>query len=114
MTCRNVLMVLLMILVLPVSGMAQTMTFDTGHAMSPSAMASSDAASELATSEHDCCDPDAFGSVCENGQECKTSSLLQLALGKVVSPALSPRPSALLPGRAPTRAPDVVWHPPRS
>jgi len=100
MTCRNVLIVLLMILVLPVSGMAQTMTFDTGHAMSPSAMASSDAASELATSEHDCCDPDAFGSVCENGQ--------------VVSPALSPRPSALLPGRAPTRAPDVVWHPPRS
>jgi len=37
---------------------------------------------KLATSEHGCCDQMRLGSVCENGQECKTSSFLQLALGK--------------------------------
>lgn len=110
MTCRKVFIALLMFLALPVSGTAQSMAFETHHDMNLSSMASG---SELATPAHKCGDVDETTSVCENGQECKTSNLLQLALGKVVSPALPPRPSALLAGQIPVRAPDIVWHPPR-
>ena len=113
-TCRNLLLVFLMLLALPFTGTAQTMTPDTHHAMNQSSLASSTVASEMATSAHDCCAQDPAASVCENGQECKTISLFQLAFGKVTVPALSPRPSVSRPGQVPTRAPDIVWHPPRS
>lgn len=113
MTCRKVLIALLMFLALPINGTAQAMAFDTHHDMSPSSIISDVAAPELTTPSHECCDPDELTSVCENGQECKTSSLLQLALDKVVSPTLPPRPALLLTGQAPFRAPDIVWHPPR-
>ena len=114
MTCRKVFIALLMLLALPlVSGTAQTMAFDTHHDMSASSVVSTVAASELLIPSHECCDPDENTSACENGQECKTSSLFHLALGKVVSPVLPPRPSVLLTGQVPIRAPDIVWHPPR-
>ena len=114
MTCRNVFIFLLMILALPISGTAQTMTLDTRHTMSLSAIASNDDTSALDASAHECCDPDALKSACENGQECKTSSLLQLAVNKTVSLALPPRHPTLLPVRVPARTPDIIWHPPRS
>jgi len=90
------------------------MTPGMHKAMSQSSLASSTVASEMASSEHDCCAQEGANSVCETGQECKTNSLFQLALGKVAAPALSPRPSVSLLGQVPTRAPDIVWHPPRS
>jgi hypothetical protein len=96
MTCRKVLIALLMFLALPINGTAQAMAFDTHHDMSPSSIISDVAAPELATPSRECCDPDELTSVCENGQECKTSSLLQLALDKVVSPTLPP-PSRFAP-----------------
>lgn len=111
---RTVLLVLLMAFVLPVTGTAQTMAFDMHHDETPSSLAGIPFASDMEPSDHKCCAPDAAGSVCENGQECKTSTLFQLALGKAVLPTLTPRPPISLSGQVPTRAPDIVWHPPRS
>ena len=111
---RTVLLVLLMAFVLPVTGTAQSMPFDTHHDESPSSLTNIAVASEMEHLDHECCSPDASDSVCENGQECKTSSLFQLALGKLVLPTLTPRPSIFMSGQVPTRSPDIVWHPPRS
>lgn len=68
----------------------------------------------MTTGDHECCDQEATTLVCKSGQECKTSSLLQVSVVKV--PLFSPDQHA--PGlsidRVPSLAPDVVWHPPRS
>lgn len=112
-TYRNLLLVFLMIVALPVTGMAHIMAPVTHQAMTQMTEAAGIGAPDRVTAPHDC-DAQAR-SVCDNGQECKTSSLLQLALSKVAVPALSPRPAVVsLPTQVLTRAPDIVWHPPRS
>lgn len=52
--------------------------------------------------------------VCKSGQECKTSSLLQLSLGKPLTLPLG-QPVLVHPSDStPALIPDAVWHPPRA
>ncbi len=73
--------------------------------------------SQVGEMTHDCCDEQksahAGSKVCKSGEECKTSSLLQVVSIKAAlhvghQPALVSR-SAFIP----TPAPGGVWRPPR-
>ncbi len=54
------------------------------------------------------------GVFCKSGKECKTSSLLQLSLGKPPTLPLG-KPVPVHPSDfTPALIPDAVWHPPRA
>lgn len=73
--------------------------------------------SQVGEMNSDCCDEQksahAGSKVCKSGEECKTSSLLQVV--SVKAPLLVGHPPALhsLNAFIPTPAPSGVWRPPR-
>lgn len=106
-------LVLILTVALPLVGAAPIMA--NVQAPAHPADALSDAATVDSSNSLEKCDiQNDATTACENGEECKTSSLLQLTLGNVAVPAFSPRPSVSLSGQIPAQIPDVVWHPPRS
>jgi hypothetical protein len=116
-------LILLLVLALPINGMAQLLmpSGPSAHHLMPD-MESMDA---MATShalmvgidgaEPECCEGHEQGktTVCKTGQECKTASLLQIVAAKAqVIPAAKPV-TAPYNDQVPSRLLDAVWHPPR-
>jgi hypothetical protein len=116
-------LVLLLVLTLPINGMAQLLMpvgSSAHHVMSDmegiGAMAASHA-SMVGTggAEQECCEGHEQGktTVCKTGQECKTASVLQIVAAKAqVIPAAKPAPTPYN-DQIPSRLLDAVWHPPR-
>lgn len=112
---------LLLSFALPINGMAQALMLagqgtDSHHAMPmPSA---DDHHAHPGMAQSDCfeaADGAKQGSlVCKTGQECKSSSLLQLSLGKLLSLPLGQAPALPPAEPSPSLIPDAVWHPPRA
>jgi hypothetical protein len=116
-------LILLLVLALPINGMAQLLMpagLSAHHLMAD--MESMDA---MATShalmvgtdgaEPECCEGHEQGktTVCKTGQECKTASLLQIVAAKAqVIPTAKPV-TAPYNDQVPSRLLDAVWHPPR-
>ncbi|NKQ10505.1 hypothetical protein [Pseudomonas sp. SST3] len=105
---------LILSVAIPVTGMAQ-MLMTTGNPTIP-AESVDPVAHQAMDDEHDCCAPEhlhKYQGVCENGQECQTSSMLE---------SLTEKPAAYFPhshcpspsiGLAPSLALEPIWHPPR-
>jgi hypothetical protein len=87
-------LVLLLVLALPINGMAQLLmpVGSSAHHVMPDrvgieAMAASHASmAGVSGAEHECCEANEHGTatVCKTGQECKTASILQLVSVKAV------------------------------
>ena len=111
---------LLLSFALPINGMAQALMLAgqgsmAAHDSMP--MPAHHAHAGMAAGETDCLQADDSGKgslVCKSGQECKSSSLLQLSLGKPLSLPLGHAPALPSSEPAPSRIPDAVWHPPRA
>ena len=116
-------LVLLLVLALPINGMAQLLmpVGSSAHHVMPDmegmeAMAASYASmSGVSGAEPECCEGHEQGktTVCKTGQECKTVSLLQIVAAKAQlvpagKPANTPYNDQVL-----SRHLDAVWHPPR-
>jgi len=116
-------LVLLLVLALPINGMAQLLmpVGSSAHHVMPDrvgmeAMAASHASmAGVSGAEPECCEGHEQGktTVCKTGQECKTVSLLQIVAAKAQlvpagKPANTPYNDQVL-----SRHLDAVWHPPR-
>lgn len=112
-SCRNLFFIILMLLALPLTGTADIPRADL-HATHQSGSDVDSAMLELENRPQECLTQGDGSPVCDTGEECQTSSLFQLASGKFTFPAQSSFPSVSLRDQVPTRAPDIVWHPPRS
>ncbi|WP_150305370.1 hypothetical protein [Pseudomonas saliphila] len=112
--CRNLFLIILMLFALPLTGTADVQRADTRHATHQSGSTFDSAILKLENRTQECLTQGDGSVVCDTGLECQTSSLFQLARGKLALPMLSPLPLVSLQSQAPTRAPDSVWHPPRS
>lgn len=114
-------LLLLLSLALPINGMAQMVlptsqgwAMQHDHAEMSMAMHADKAA---ITDDAECLEHDASGkssAVCKSGQECKTSSLLQVSLGRAPLLPLGQQVSVHPSDIAPALIPDAVWHPPRA
>lgn len=111
---RNLFLIILMLLALPLTGTAEMRNADAFHADHQSDPAFDSATPELENRPQECLTQGDGRAVCDTGEECQTSSLFQLASGEFSLPTLSPLLSVSLRDQVPTRAPDTVWHPPRS
>ena len=110
----RLLLVMMLILTLPLNGMAGVASSTEPCPMETMGMET------MAGMEHDCCqDPDQDKSnqhasnACKIGQECRTASALQVSL---LEPALTfstPRPADTYAVSLVTRAPPDHWRPPR-
>ncbi|SDS54643.1 hypothetical protein SAMN05216421_1723 [Halopseudomonas xinjiangensis] len=117
--CTRLLLALFFTLVLPINGMAQSL-MQTGSSIPSEApalkhdMHSMMSADEMHGAMAACDDHESNGVVCDSGQECKTSGLLQLHVAK--SHALPPGqpPLMLSASFVPLPLPEPLWHPPRS
>lgn len=111
---------LLLSFALPINGMAQALMVagqGTLGAHESMQMPAHHAHQGMAEAETDCFEAGDSGKgsqVCKSGQECKTSSLLQLSLGKPLSLPLGQAPALPPSEPAPALIPDAVWHPPRA
>ena len=116
-------LVLLLVLALPINGMAQLLmpVGSSAHHVMPDrvgmeAMAASHASmAGVSGAEPECCEGHEQGktTVCKTGQECKTLSLLQIVAAKAqLVPAARPVTTPYN-DQIPSRLLDVVWHPPR-
>ena len=106
-------LILLLVLTLPINGMAQLL-MPAGSSVHHS-MADMERMDGLDGAEDDCHTGRDQGkaSVCKTGQECKTASLLQIVAVKAnVIPAAKPV-STPYNDLMPSRLLDAVWHPPR-
>jgi hypothetical protein len=117
------LLILLLMLALPINGMAQLLMpagLSAHHVMPEmegmEAMATSQAPmAGVDDAEPECCESHEQGkaTVCKTGQECKTASLLQLTAVKAqLLPAAKPITISYR-DQIPSRLIDAVWHPPR-
>ena len=103
---------------LPINGMAQVLMQTGAMLGEPTRSMSHDMHAMPVADMHaamaDCDDHSSNGSVCDSGQECKTSGLLQLHFAK--SLALPPdQPWLATTARfIPLPLPEPLWHPPRS
>ncbi|AZZ47382.1 MAG: hypothetical protein CMK99_22430 [Pseudomonas sp.] len=116
-------LVLLLVLALPINGMAQLLmpVGSSAHHVMPDrvgieAMAASHASmAGVSGAEPECCEANEHGTatVCKTGQECKTASILQLVSIKAqLMPAAKPVTTPYN-GLIPSSLLDAVWHPPR-
>lgn len=120
MRVRVRLFLLLLSIVLPVNGMAQ-MLMSVGQLMPQAHVehvpTQSYADHGMNDGGSDCVGQHEAGHgsfVCKSGHECKSSSLLQISLGKPPALPLG-QPLLLHPSdNAPALIPDAVWHPPRA
>jgi hypothetical protein len=115
---------LLLVLALPINGMAQLLMpagSSAHHLMADMESMDAMATSHASDGWHDdgaepeCCEANEQGktTVCKTGQECKTASLLQIVAAKAqVIPAAKPV-TAPYNDQVPSRLLDAVWHPPR-
>lgn len=107
----RLILVLLLSLTLPLTGMA-----GVPSSTEPCPMKMSDM-QVMTDMTPDCCqDGVDHGKVCKPGQECKTGGLLQLSLAVLKAPLPLAHPLAAS-GAAdfiPDRTPSGVWRPPRS
>ncbi|UAW97231.1 hypothetical protein KEM63_10355 [Halopseudomonas nanhaiensis] len=104
---------------LPANGMAQVLMQAGSYTPDPVPMSSHDMHSMMSDADMQhvmaaCNDHDSNGLVCDSGEECKTSGLLQLHFGKshALTPALPPLIAEA--GFLPLPLPEPLWHPPRS
>lgn len=115
----RLLVLLLLSLALPLNGMAQALMVagqGTTPAHESAPMPAHHAHADMA-GDSDCMsagDSSKGSVVCKTGQECKSSSLLQLSLGKPLLLPLGQPPAAQASEPAPALIPDAVWHPPRA
>lgn len=111
---------LLLSFALPINGMAQALMVagqGTLAAHESMQMPAHHAHQGMADAESDCfeaSDSSKGSLVCKTGQECKSSSLLQLSLGKPLNLPLGQAPALPSSEPAPSLIPDAVWHPPRA
>ncbi|MGY2464642.1 MULTISPECIES: hypothetical protein [Halomonadaceae] len=101
---------------LPVTGTAQTLMMTGSFSMDHSNVYVTPESSFSGDTEHECCsqhERDDFAD-CKSGKECKTSSLLQVAVIKSLPFSPSQLPLVLAINFVRSLAPDAVWHPPRS
>ncbi len=117
----RLLLALFFTIALPANGMAQ-MLMQTGSAVSgtmqslghdmDATMSADEMHAVMAMAA--CDDHDSNTQVCDSGQECKTSGLLQLHVAKshVVPPGQPPL--MLSASFVPLPLPEPLWHPPRS
>jgi hypothetical protein len=116
-------LILLLMLALPINGMAQLLmpAGSSAHHVMPDmegmeAMATNHALmAGIDDAEPECCEGHEQGkaTVCKTGQECKTASLLQLTAVKAqLLPAAKPVTTPYS-DQIPSRLLDAVWHPPR-
>ncbi len=117
------LLILLLVLALPINGMAQLLmpAGSSAHHLMPDmeGMGGMGASHALMVGadgiEPECCEGHDQGNmtVCKTGQECKTASLLQITVEKAqVIPAAKPV-IASYNDQVPSRLLDAIWHPPR-
>ena len=104
-------LILLISLAQPLSGMAGIEAPTEPCPMQAAGM------SQMADMGHDCCDDmDKMGEhgkkACKTGQECKTSTLLQVSIVKSPAPLTGPVPADTYPGIFPDLSPDDLWRPP--
>lgn len=111
---------LLLSFALPINGMAQALmvagqgTLGAHESMQMPAHHAHQGMAEVETDCFEAGDSGKGSQVCKSGQECKTSSLLQLSLGKPLSLPLGQAPALPPSEPAPALIPDAVWHPPRA
>lgn len=116
----RLLVLLLLSVALPINGMAQALMVagqGTPAAHEAMQMSAHYAHQGMADAESDCFEAGDSGNgsqACKTGQECKSSSLLQLALGKPLNLPLGQAPALPPSEPAPSLVPDAVWHPPRA
>ena len=106
-------LILLLVLTLPINGMAQLLMPATSSVHHQ--MADMEGMSGMDNADQDCHEGQDQGptTVCKSGQECKTSSLVQIAAAKAaVIPAAKPVTTPYN-DQIPSRLLDAVWHPPR-
>ncbi|MCQ4318905.1 hypothetical protein [Stutzerimonas stutzeri] len=109
-------LILLLVLTLPINGMAQLLMPATSSVHHPMAdMEGMSGINGMDDADQDCREGQDQGptTVCKSGQECKTSSLVQIAAAKAdVIPAANPV-TTLYNDQIPSRLLDAVWRPPR-
>ncbi|WP_248487999.1 hypothetical protein [Pseudomonas sp. CYM-20-01] len=107
----RLVLVLLLSLTLPLTGMAGVPSSTEPCPMKMSGMPM------MSDMSPDCCQDGAeHGKACKPGQECKTGSLLQLSLAVLKAPLPSAYPLRVSASSEfiPDRTPSGVWRPPRS
>lgn len=112
----RLLIVVFLSILLPATGMAQVQMAavqSTTHHMQ-SLPDSAQSMTSMERESHECCNQDSNLLVCKNGQECKTSSVLQVPEIKFAQVSFGLHISELVIDFVPALAPDAVWHPPRS
>ncbi|MEN2508135.1 hypothetical protein V8Z77_14570 [Stutzerimonas stutzeri] len=117
----RLLIVVLLMLALPINGMAQLLMpveSSAPHAMPhmEGMVSGADSQSVFDGAEPECCERHEQGktSVCKTGQECKTVSLLQIVSAKSQHIPTESHVAAPYDARIPSRLLDAVWHPPRA
>jgi len=111
-------LILLLAFAMPINGMAQLlmpMGPSTSHVM-PDMQNMTSSSSPMVGTQPGCCANHEQGKslVCKVGQECKTSSILQLAVANTPQiPAAKPLRS-FYNQKTPSLLLDTVWHPPRT
>jgi len=104
-TVRLVL-ALLLTLVLPINGIASVLASSEPCPME-----------QMPSPDHGCCEDDAgslkMGKICKPGQECKTTSLLQVDLGRTNFPAPVALATTFSDDPLLSNVPSGVWRPPR-
>ena len=116
-------LILLLVLTLPINGMAQLLmpVGSSAHHVMPNmegmeAMAANHASMVgVSGAEPECCEGHEQGeaTVCKTGQECKTVSLLQIVAAKAQQVPAAKPVTTPYNDQIPSRLLDAVWHPPR-
>ncbi|AZZ45682.1 hypothetical protein C1896_12750 [Pseudomonadaceae bacterium SI-3] len=106
-------LILLLVLTLPINGMAQLLMPATSSVHHQ--MADMEGMNGMDDADQDCREGKDQGptTVCKNGQECKTSSLVQIAAAKADVISAAKPVTTPYNDQIPSRLLDAVWHPPR-
>lgn len=107
----HLLLLLLLSLTLPLNGVAGALAFAEPCAMGQHGISMEDMQASCCEDQHK---PLSSSKVCKTGQECKSSSMLQVTVIK--TPLLLSHPAAvsLTSDFLPTTSPSGVWRPPRA
>lgn len=112
--CLRLCLVVLLSLTLPLAGMAGVRPPADPCPMRAAGLT---AMPDMPDMVPDCCDeagaPAGHGQPCKPGQECKTASLLQVAIVKPPATLASPPAPAACRDSLPERTTPGVWRPPR-
>lgn len=115
--CLRLCLVVLLSLTLPLAGMAGVRPPADPCPMRAAGLTAMPDMPDMPDMVPDCCDeagaPAGHGQPCKPGQECKTASLLQVAIVKPPATLASPPAPAACRDSLPERTTPGVWRPPR-